>query len=101
MIRNASTWMAAALVGSAFATAGARGADWKSEHDAGWSAYKEGRIEEAERRLRAAEAEAQSFGETDPRLAATRDHLAWVLCSAGEGEEAERLAESALKMRFT
>ena len=40
----------------------AHGADWKAEHDAGWDAYKEGRLDEAERRLRAAEKEARTFG---------------------------------------
>ena len=58
---------------------------WQADHDAGWNAYKQGRFDEAETRLRAAEKEAQAFGQNDPRLATTLDHLAWVLCAEGKG----------------
>src|SRR4051794_30092230 len=74
-------------------------ADWKARHDAGWKSYKEGRMDEAEQGLRAAEKAARALGADDPRLATTLDHLAWVLSAAGEPEEAETLAKSALAIR--
>src|SRR3954466_2397999 len=94
------TWFVAALLGAcALPAAMARGADWKAEHDAGWNAYKEGRLDEAESRLKAAEKEARAFGENDPRLATTLDHLAWVLNSEGRGVEALPLAKTSLAIR--
>ena len=93
MTLGARAWFVAALIGvGAFPAATARGADWKVEHDAGWDAYKEGRLDEAERRLKEAEKEARKFGEQDTRLATTLDHLAWVYCSEGRPEEAVPLA---------
>jgi len=76
------TWIAAALLGACGIPAAMAGeAEWKAEHDAGWNAYNEGCLDEAETRLRAAEKEARALGENDPRLATTLDHLAWVLSS--------------------
>ena len=96
----ARTWIAAALVATcSITTAPAGEAEWKAEHDAGWNAYKEGRLDEAKTRLRAAEKEARALGENDPRLATTLDHLAWVLSSEGKIAEAEPLAKSALAIR--
>ena len=93
------TWFVAALLGACVLPAAMGRADWKAEHDAGWNAYKEGLLDEAERRLRVAEKEARAFGENDPRLATTLDHLAWVLSSEGRNDEAEPLAKSALAIR--
>src|SRR5262249_3126063 len=72
---------------------------WQADHDAGWAAYKEGRFAEAEKLLGAAEKAARAFGENDPRLATTRDHLAWVRSADGRSAEAETLARSALAIR--
>ena len=89
--------LGAALIGiSTFSTVPALGADWKAEHDAGWKAFKEGRLEEAELHLKLAEKEAKALGENDPALATTSDHLAWVLISEGKYSEAESLAKAAL-----
>src|SRR5512135_580391 len=74
-------------------------AAWREDHDAGWKAYREARLDEAERRLRSAERKARTFGKDDPRLATTLDHLAWVLCAEGKLGEAESLAKRALEMR--
>src|SRR6267154_5163147 len=71
-------------------------ADWKADHDAGWKAYQEGRFDEAEKLLRAAEKEARTFGAKDPRLATTLDHMAWVLCAEGRSGDAEPVAKWAL-----
>ncbi len=87
-----------AVIGlSAAATAFAQAPRWQADHDAGWKAYQEGRFEEAEKSLRAAEAEARTFGPNDPRLATTLDHLAWVLCAEGKPAEAEPLARRCSK----
>ena len=71
----------------------AQDSKWQATHDAGWKAYKEGRLDEAEKQLRAAEKEAETFGANDPRLATTLDHLSWVLCGEGKGGDAEPLAK--------
>jgi len=93
-------WLGAILLSASTLPARrAGGADWKAEHDAGWKAYKEGRLDEAERRLKVAEKEARAAGDDDPKLAATLDHLAWVLCSEGRVPEAEVFAKSALAIR--
>src|SRR6187399_781019 len=100
MIRKLS-WCLVGMVGLAAlpGLASGQGPRWQAEHDAGWNAYKEGRLDEAEMRLRAAEKEARAFGENDPRFATTLDHLAWVLCAEGKGDEAETLARRALELR--
>src|SRR5262245_40837554 len=89
----------AALAGCALLAPATRADDWKAEHDAGWDAYKEGKLEEAERHLVAAEKQARALGENDPRLATTLDHLAWVFCSEGLPHKGEPLAKSALALR--
>jgi tetratricopeptide (TPR) repeat protein len=105
MIRKTGGWtaavMAMAIVGFAGAPryALAQGSKWQADHDAGWKAYQEGRLDEAETRLRAAEKEAEGFGANDPRLATTLDHLSWVLCTEGKSAEAEPLAKRALAIR--
>ena len=43
-----------------YSACAARGQDWKTDHDAGWEAYQAGRLDEAERRLKAAEKEARA-----------------------------------------
>jgi hypothetical protein len=43
-------------------------ASWRQAHDAGWKAYQEGRFDEADKLMRAAEKEARTFGDKDPRL---------------------------------
>src|SRR5437868_13842642 len=100
MIRKASWWLAG-IAGLALlpGPASAQAPRWQAEHDAGWSAYKQGRFGEAETRLRAAEKEARAFGENDPRLATTLDHLAWVLCAEGKPTEGEPLAKRGLAIR--
>ncbi|MFO0891307.1 MAG: tetratricopeptide repeat protein, partial [Isosphaeraceae bacterium] len=72
MIRHGVTL--AALAGCAVLAGAARADDWKAEHDAGWNAYKEGRLEAAEKHLLSAEKVARASGENDPRLATTLDH---------------------------
>src|SRR4051794_8379515 len=102
MIRKAKWWLAgiaglAVLPG--LATGQAQAPKWQAEHDAGWNAYKQGQLDVAETRLRAAEKEARAFGENDPRLATTLDHLAWVLCAEGKANEGEPLAKRGLSIR--
>src|SRR3954451_7027406 len=100
MIRTVSWWVAGvAALAVLPGLASGQVPQWQAEHDAGWNAYKEGRLDEAERRLRAAEKEAQGFRENDPRLATTLDHLAWVLCGEGKANEAEPLARRGLELR--
>jgi tetratricopeptide (TPR) repeat protein len=72
---------------------------WRKHHDAGWKAYQEGRIAEAETSLRAAEAIARTFPPRDPSLATTFDHLAWVFFAQDKTDEAESLARWALRWR--
>ena len=48
--------------GAGVSACAARGQDWKTDHDAGWEAYQAGRLDEAERRLKAAEKEARGVG---------------------------------------
>ena len=100
MIRAAGWWLGA-VVGLACVPgiASAQESRWQADHDAGWTAYKEGRFAEAEKRLLAAEKEARGFGANDPRLATTLDHLAWVYCAEGKPAEGEPLAKSALSIR--
>src|SRR5512144_1697272 len=74
-------------------------AAWRANLDAGWKAFQAHRLDEAERRLRAAEREARTLGADDPRLATTLDHLAWVLDAEGKFDEAEALAKRALEMQ--
>ena len=97
----ARIWIGAALLcGVGYPAAmGADAGDWKAQHDAGWKAYKEDRLDEAKKDLRAAEKAARAFGPDDPRLALTLDHLAWVLSAEGETKEAETLAKAALAIR--
>src|SRR5512135_2793420 len=101
MTRMTRRWIVAAIAGVACAcgAADAQEAKWRSEHDAGWQAYKDGRFAEAERLLRAAEGTAMAFGAEDPRLATTLDHLAWVLCTQGKPADGEPLAKRALAIR--
>src|SRR5512144_983768 len=105
MIRKTGGWtaamMAMALVGFAGAprSALAQGSRWQADHDAGWTAYQEGRLDEAETRLRSAEKEAEGCGANDARLATTLDHLSWVLCPEGKAAEAEPLAKRAHALR--
>jgi hypothetical protein len=94
-------WLFAAVVSVTLARvpASAHAGDWQTNHDAGWKAYQEGRFEEAEKFLTAAEKEARSFGDKDPRLAMVLDHMAWVLCAEGRPQDAEPLARWALTWR--
>ena len=100
MIRK-TRWLLAAVVTMACAPGSvyAQATKWQAEHDAGWKAYKEGRLGDALTQLRAAEKEAETFGPNDPRLATTLDHLAWVLCGMGKASEGEPLAKRALAIR--
>jgi hypothetical protein len=72
---------------------------WQKAHDAGWKAYQESRFDKPGKSLRTAENEARTFGDKDPRLATTLDHLAWVLCAEGRYKDAEPLARWALTWR--
>jgi hypothetical protein len=72
---------------------------WKAEHDAGWSAYKPGRLAEAERRLRSSERAGRALSQNDPDLATVLDHLARVLIVEGKVADAQPLAKSALILR--
>ncbi|HMB05209.1 MAG TPA: tetratricopeptide repeat protein [Isosphaeraceae bacterium] len=94
-------WFATVVLGLALSPVLvlAQGAQWQANHDAGWQAFQAGRLDEAEKLLRAAEKEARGFAASDPRLATTLDHLAWVLCAEGKYAEAEPLAKSALAWR--
>src|SRR5262249_40372000 len=100
MIRDA-VWCLAAAGGPAWAPVAvlAQGGGWRADYDAGWAAYKQGRFAEAETLLRSAERKARAFGAEDPRLAATLDHLAWVLCTEERPDEGEALAKTALSIR--
>ncbi len=94
-MKTKAIWrMAIVLAGLACVPAQAAEPDaaWREDQDAGWKAFRAGRLHQAEHRLRLAEREARTFGNDDPRLATTLDHLAWVLCSEGKHGEAESLA---------
>jgi tetratricopeptide (TPR) repeat protein len=92
--------IAAVLLGICGGSAAmAQDVDWKAEHDAGWEDYKAGKLDDAERHLRAAVEAARTLGEGDPRLAQALDHLAWVLASGGRVGEAIPLARSAVAIR--
>jgi tetratricopeptide (TPR) repeat protein len=100
MTLKARLGIAAVLLGTLGLSAAARPTgDWKAEHDAGWNAYQENRLEEAEKELRAAEKDARAFGPNDPRLATTLDHLAWVLAAEDKLDEAESMAKAGLAIR--
>ena len=83
----------------ASARAQAAPSTWEKEHGAGWAAYREGRLDEAEGHLKAAAREAKAFGADDPRTATTLDHLAWVRMARGDFAAAEPLARWALDCR--
>jgi hypothetical protein len=51
------------------------------------------------KRFQAAEKAARAFGENDPRLATTLDHLVWALAADGRLAEAIPIAKSALAIR--
>jgi tetratricopeptide (TPR) repeat protein len=103
MILGKTCSLAAIAMAASFAftpgSALAQVSQWQANHDGGWQAYREGRLAEAERLLRAAETEARSFRANDPRLGTTLDHLSWVLCAEGKASEAEPLAKQALAVR--
>src|SRR6516162_4980573 len=105
MIRKSGSWMAAVITMAVAGLAGtaqsalAQGPKWQADHDAGWKAFQEGRLADAEKLLRSAEKEARGFGQNDPRLATTLDHLAWVLCSEQKAAAGESLAKQALAIR--
>ena len=78
--------------------ASAQGTLWQTYHDAGTKALGENKIEEAERLVRAAMAEAAVFGVNDPyrRQAKSYGILAWILHRQGRDDTARPLAEWAL-----
>jgi tetratricopeptide (TPR) repeat protein len=102
--RTKKGWFRASVVASLasvmiLAPARAQESSWRANHDAGWKAYQEGRLSEADTLLRAAAKEARAFGTRDLRVALTLDHLAWVFCAEGKFTDAEPLARWALKSR--
>ena len=70
-----------------------------AEHDAGWTAYREGRLDEAAARLKAAVKEAKALGAAHPAMATTLDHLAWVDMARGKPADAEPLARWSVAWR--
>ena len=102
-MKGTNRWMKTVALGLALAamagTAPAQDTRWDREHDAGWKAFQEGRLDEAETWLRSARTVARTLGADDPRLATTLDHLAWVLCAEGKFDQAEPLAKQALAIR--
>src|SRR5206468_4348386 len=68
-----SATMAMALLGLAgiAGSALAQGSKWQADHDAGWKAFQDGRLADAEKLLRSAQREARGFAQNDPRLATT------------------------------
>ena len=72
-------WVAlVALWGCALPAPATRAAGWNDLHHAAWSAYKEGKLEQGEKLLVAAEKQARALGENELRLsdAATGQELA-------------------------
>ena len=95
-----TTWLVVAFGWACLPSSGfAQAQPWQAADEAGWKAYQQGRLDEADKQLRAAEQAARAFGPEDPRLATTLDHLSWVLCAEGKAAEAEPLAKSALAVR--
>ncbi|MDX2035032.1 MAG: tetratricopeptide repeat protein [Isosphaeraceae bacterium] len=81
-------------------TASARVADtWDAEYQAGWSAYRQGRFAEAEKRLIAAESIASSRPGEASSLATTLDRLAWVRLALGKEAAAIDAARRSLEIR--
>ena len=68
---------------------------WKADNHAGLQALREGRKEDAERALKSALVAAESFGDADPRLAATLNNLASVYDAEGRLADAEVMYERA------
>ena len=100
MNQTPGRWIIAVLaLGLVPGYASARADQWQADHDAGWKAFQEGRLGEAERLLRSAETQAKARGDQSPELATTLDHLAWVLCAEGKAADAEPLAKRALAIR--
>jgi len=97
--RSAWLFPSVAYLALGMAPAFADEASWQKAHDAGSKAFEEGRFDEAGKSLRAAENEARTFGDKNPRLATTLDHLAWVLRAEGRSKDAEPLARWALTWR--
>ncbi len=64
-----------ALAAAAAFPLAAQPSPWKAAMEAGKTAYEQGRYAEAEKNLKAALLEAESFGAQDPRLAETLDQL--------------------------
>src|SRR5262249_39076174 len=95
------TWLLAAVLATAFRPemGHAQDATWSTPHDAGWKAFQEGRLADAEKLLKSAAEGARRFGANDPRMATTLDHLAWVYCAQKKFSDAEPLARWALQSR--
>jgi hypothetical protein len=89
MNRMTGLWLAAVVgLASAPGASAAQESRWRTDHDAGWKAYQEGRFDEAETRLRAAGTVARGFGENDPKLATTtwaRSTTSWARMRRSSG----------------
>lgn len=73
--------------------------NWKNLVEEGNSSYEKGKIPEAELKFQAALAEAEKFGEHDPRLALTLNNLAAMYHEQGKYTMAEPLYKRALDIR--
>ena len=78
----------------------AQGSLWITYQTAGEKAFRENKLEEAERLVRAAMKEAAVYGANDPqrRQATSYGLLAWLLQERGRDDDAKPLAEWALKV---
>jgi tetratricopeptide (TPR) repeat protein len=98
MITKISNWLPAGLLvlvlwqGAAEAQQGA----WDRHIDAGFTAYQQGKYDEAVTQTRLALEAAQAFGPDDPRLATTLNNLAAIYRAEGKYAEAELLQKRAL-----
>ena len=78
----------------------AQGTLWQTYQDAGVKALNDDKLDEAERLIRAAMAEAAAFGEKDPyrRQATSYGTMAWILQRQKRYDDAKPLAEWGLRV---
>src|SRR5437867_8912184 len=99
MSRRKALWLLLAIL--CLASFGeSQDTNWQKTNDAGEKAYLRDDFAEAERLLLAAVKEAEKFGESDARLAASLNDLGLVYCLQGKPEEAETLLRRSLSIRM-
>ena len=88
------TVLACLLAGSAYVQA-QLDAIWKTYHDAGWKACREGNYKDGRKFLELAVKEGEKLGPNDPRLGMTLVNLAWLNAKQGRIAEVELFSQRA------